>query len=108
MIQVPGKATLTIKTLFVVSVLNVRIDPLCIAYQENAVLEVILSVDGHDSSYSFDTSFYPTRQFRYVSMLFVSWLLLCVYACELPPPIFCFATCPFFCFATYLFFSSAT
>lgn len=40
------------------------IDPLCIAYQENAVLEVILSVDGHDSSYSFDTSFYPTRQFR--------------------------------------------
>lgn len=64
MAQVPGKAILTIVTLLVVSVLNVRIDPLCIAYQENAVLDVIVSADGQDSSYSLDSSFYPTRQFR--------------------------------------------
>ncbi|KAF9148772.1 hypothetical protein BG015_009478 [Linnemannia schmuckeri] len=50
---------------FVISVHQRRaIDPLCIAYQENAVLEVILSAEEQGSSYSLDSSFYPTRQFR--------------------------------------------
>ncbi|KAF9139913.1 hypothetical protein BGX30_007328 [Mortierella sp. GBA39] len=56
------------------------VDPLCIAYQENAVLEVILSVNGQDSSYSLDSSFYPTRQFRSTNALLDQFRLY--YLCE--------------------------
>ncbi|KAF9118173.1 hypothetical protein BGW39_001418 [Mortierella sp. 14UC] len=44
--------------------LELLINPLCIAYQENAVLKVVYDEDDQSLSNTLKSSFWPTRQFR--------------------------------------------